>query len=60
METSSTNMCHFAFVLPGIYRTNNLKSIVLDEADTLLDDSFNKRVVRILGKLKVNGKRKEN
>ena len=40
-------------VSTGIYQTNNLKNIVLDEADTLLDDSFNQVTLRIIRKLKV-------
>ncbi|KAI2799332.1 hypothetical protein BLOT_014493 [Blomia tropicalis] len=34
-----------------LYRLNYLKHIVLDEADTLLDDTFSGEVVDILGKL---------
>ncbi len=42
-----------------IYRTNNIRSVVLDEADTLLDDSFSPLVLRVLNKLKVSFDSKE-
>ena len=44
----------FLNVLIEIYKTNNLRNIVLDEADTLFDDSFNELTLRIIKKLKVN------
>lgn len=32
---------------------NEIKHVVIDEADTMLDDSFNELLLRILTKLKV-------
>ena len=53
--TKSNYLCikDILHVSTGIYQTNNLKNIVLDEADTLLDDSFNQVTLRIIRKLKV-------
>lgn len=41
------------FVLSGQIRSSGLQQIILDEADTLLDDSFVDTVDRILHRLKV-------
>ena len=41
------------FVLSGQIRSSALQQIILDEADTLLDDSFVDTVDRILHRLKV-------
>ncbi len=42
------------FYLTGIYEKSNLKYIVLDEADSLFDDSFNELTLRLIKKLKVS------
>lgn len=45
---------HALFVLiTGIYSAGRLHHLVLDEADTLLDDSFNALTLRLLNKFKV-------
>ncbi|KAK9507247.1 hypothetical protein O3M35_007151 [Rhynocoris fuscipes] len=40
----------------GIYHLNEVKHIVVDEADTMLDDSFSELLIRILSKVKINYK----
>lgn len=42
------------FVSNHIYKIDELNYIVLDEADTLLDDSFNEKLVHFLEKIKVS------
>ena len=37
----------------GLYDMSRLSHIVLDEADTLLDDSFSALTLRLLSKIKV-------
>ena len=49
----STNWI-FPYYIAGIYGKSNLKYIVLDEADSLFDDSFNQLTLRLIKKLKVN------
>ncbi|KAB7508118.1 putative ATP-dependent RNA helicase DDX28 [Armadillidium nasatum] len=39
----------------GVYRKSRLRHIVLDEADTLLDDSFNEKMIYFLKKFTING-----
>jgi len=41
------------FLLSEIYDLSRLSQIVLDEADTLLDDSFSQMTIRLIQKLKV-------
>lgn len=41
------------FLVSEMYDMSRLSQIVLDEADTLLDDSFSQMTIRIIQKLKV-------
>ena len=43
-------------VTTGIYRMNEVRHVVLDEADTLLDDSFNPKLVYFMRRFGVNRK----
>ena len=41
------------FLLSEVIERSRLMHIVLDEADTLLDDSFNELTMRLIRKMKV-------
>lgn len=41
-------------VTTGIYKINNIHHVVLDEADTLLDDSFSGKLSHLLKKFSVS------
>ena len=43
----------FMDVVVGVFDVHNIHTIVLDEMDTLLDDSFNELVMNILQKITV-------
>lgn len=41
-------------VTTGIYKIHNVHHLVLDEADTLLDDSFSDKVAHLMKKFSVS------
>lgn len=44
----------------GVYKTNNIKHVILDEADTLSDESFSERISFILKKFPLSFKRNDD
>lgn len=44
---------HFILIILGIYSMRGVRHVVLDEADTLMDDSFNELVTHFLKRFHV-------